>query len=130
MPRPEGVSHDPDVWGMNPDLPSLDEIARDPDRLAALPDSVILDLYPQAVRLEAELRARVILGRGVERRADTAPADELLDIAEAARRLGMSRSWLYRNARRLPFTVRMGHVLRFDPRGLDKHVAARAGAVR
>jgi excisionase family DNA binding protein len=49
------------------------------------------------------------------------PEVGLLRIHEAARRLGMSKSWLYRNAGTLPFAVRPnGHNWRFRISGLEK----------
>ena len=46
--------------------------------------------------------------------------DRNLNAAEAARRLGMSRDWLYRNAPRLPFAVRIGRRVLFDSAGLER----------
>lgn len=37
-----------------------------------------------------------------------------LDVAEAAKRLGISRDWLYRHASELPFAVRIGRRVVFD----------------
>jgi predicted DNA-binding transcriptional regulator AlpA len=58
------------------------------------------------------------------------PASELLDVDTAAARLGVAPSWLYRHARRLPFTRKLSHkALRFDARALDRWTASRqAGA--
>jgi predicted DNA-binding transcriptional regulator AlpA len=43
-----------------------------------------------------------------------------LDVAEAARRLGVSRDWLYRHASELPFAVRIGRRLVFDSLALER----------
>jgi predicted DNA-binding transcriptional regulator AlpA len=49
------------------------------------------------------------------------PEVGLLRIDEAARRLGMSKSWLYRNASSLPFVVRMNsRNLRFSVPGMER----------
>jgi len=53
--------------------------------------------------------------------------DELLDAKEAARRLGTSPDFLYRNAKTLPFTVRVGHRLRFPARGIERYIRLRQG---
>jgi hypothetical protein len=59
----------------------------------------------------------------------TAEPATLVGIVEAARRIGMSRGWVYRNARKLPFTVRPnGHNLRFNTRGIEKFLRERQGA--
>ncbi len=56
-----------------------------------------------------------------------APADqkaraELLDVDEAAARLGMSASYLYRNHRRFAFSRRVGRSLRFAADGIDSYI--------
>jgi excisionase family DNA binding protein len=48
--------------------------------------------------------------------------DELLDVDEAARRLGTSKDYLYRNHARLPFTRRIGRSLRFSALGIEKYI--------
>lgn len=48
------------------------------------------------------------------------PVARNLDVAEAAERLGISRGWLYRNAARLPFAVRIGRRVLFDANGLER----------
>ena len=53
-------------------------------------------------------------------------ADKLLTPDEAAEVLGMSVKWLYRNARKLPFTRKLGRkTLRFSNIGLQKYLATR-----
>jgi hypothetical protein len=50
--------------------------------------------------------------------------DELLDVERAAVLLKKSRSWLYHNHRKLPFTVRgIGDAPRFSRKGLEKYIA-------
>lgn len=52
--------------------------------------------------------------------------DKLLTPDEAAEILGMSVKWLYRNARKLPFTRKLGRkTLRFSHLGIQKYLAAR-----
>src|SRR5262245_2766804 len=50
-----------------------------------------------------------------------------LDVAEVARRTGMSVPWLYREARagRLPFARRLGRRLVFDAAGLTRWLGRR-----
>jgi len=43
-----------------------------------------------------------------------------LGVAEAARRLGMSRDWLYRHAAELPFALRIGRRVVFDSVALER----------
>lgn len=46
--------------------------------------------------------------------------DENLSVQEAARRLGVSKDYLYRHARRLPFARRIGRRLLFSAQGLER----------
>lgn len=48
--------------------------------------------------------------------------DALLDVEEAAARLGMSRSYLYRHASRFPFVRRVGRSLRFSTNGIENYL--------
>jgi predicted DNA-binding transcriptional regulator AlpA len=47
---------------------------------------------------------------------------ELLDVDEAAARLGMSASYLYRNHRRFSFARKVGSSLRFSAEGIDSYI--------
>jgi predicted DNA-binding transcriptional regulator AlpA len=53
--------------------------------------------------------------------------DRVLDIHEAAGRLGRSESYLYREAHRLPFTVKNGRAVGFSERGIEEWIR-RGGA--
>lgn len=54
---------------------------------------------------------------------------KFLTVAEAAAALGVSRTWLYRHAARLPFAHRLGpRTLRFDTAGLAAWAARRRGS--
>lgn len=52
--------------------------------------------------------------------------DRLLDAEEAARVLCVSPDWLYRQAKKLPFTRKLGpKMLRFSSQGIQKYLATR-----
>lgn len=53
-----------------------------------------------------------------------AEPDKLLDAEKAAEMLGHSEIWLYRNSKRLPFSVRMGRSIRFSRKGIEKWIEA------
>ena len=63
----------------------------------------------------------------------TAPAsapqehDELLDVATAAERLGVSSDYLYRHSREYSFTRRQGRKLLFSALGIDKYIREKRG---
>jgi predicted DNA-binding transcriptional regulator AlpA len=48
--------------------------------------------------------------------------DALLNVDQAAKRLGVSAAYLYRNHRRFPFVRRMGRNLRFSSVGIDEYI--------
>ena len=48
--------------------------------------------------------------------------DAMLDVDEAAARLGTSRSYLYRHHKRFAFTRRMGRALRFSANGIEQYI--------
>jgi predicted DNA-binding transcriptional regulator AlpA len=52
--------------------------------------------------------------------------DRLLDAEEASKLLSVSSDWLYRRAKRLPFTRKLGpKMLRFSSQGIQKYLATR-----
>jgi predicted DNA-binding transcriptional regulator AlpA len=53
--------------------------------------------------------------------------DELLDVAETAKLLGKSKSWVYHEGKHLPFKINgLGGTPRFSRRGLEKYISDRA----
>ncbi len=54
------------------------------------------------------------------------PAEDLLTADEAARRLGVSKDWLYRQTKRLPFARKLSRkVVRYSAAGLAKYLEGR-----
>jgi excisionase family DNA binding protein len=80
-------------------------------------------LQAHAAALSSALSLR-LLGDAAAGASGGGSADRLLSAQEAAERLGMSVDWLYRHARGLPFTRRVGtRTIKFDADGLDRWVA-------
>lgn len=52
-----------------------------------------------------------------------ATRDESLDVSEAARRLGVSTSYLYHHSRDFSFARHQGRKLLFSARGIEAHLA-------
>ena len=101
-------------------LPDLARIVAEADA-QELPN-----LIGQLAAAQAQAFARLaqpVVGNGTASEGDAS-----IDAAEAARRLGISRCALYRLARSLPFTVRVGRRLTFSSAGLTKWRARRMGA--
>ncbi len=107
-------------------LPSLDELARKPEKVAGLPAAAVRALYPVAVRLEAELRSRLLVA---SREADASPSDDrALALEEAAGVLGMKPGTLYRKWRALGVGYKDadGHV-KFTQAALERYLKRRGG---
>jgi predicted DNA-binding transcriptional regulator AlpA len=55
----------------------------------------------------------------------------LLTTEDAAKRLGVTVDWLYRNWKKIPSAVKLGRrSLRFDPAGLDRYLASQRRRTR
>src|SRR5262245_39396626 len=92
-----------------------------PDPMDIAPDK-IAPMMAQMAAIQLSLATRLV---AVSTERPLSDADGLRTIEEATARLKCSADWLYRHAKRLPFTVRMGRNLRFSERGID--AAIRAG---
>ena len=104
-------------------VPTLDELATNPERATKLPAPVA-----EALQTKCLLLLNALWGRCLAARATTEVAsepDRLLDVDAAAQRLGASKDWLYHHARRLPFTVRQGRLLRFSSHGIARYIRTR-----
>lgn len=75
------------------------------------------DELPQLVGVLAQAQA-LALARLTSGRTSTPSRN--LSASEAAERLGVSVSWLHKNARGLPFALRIGRRLVFDASGLER----------
>jgi hypothetical protein len=103
------------------DVDALAVIIADPSRIDAVPAAELPDLIGALESLKARLWAR--LNAPTVAPAAPAPAspDRLLDVNEAAGRLGVTARWMYRKAASLPFTRRPSPgTLRFSERGLER----------
>jgi excisionase family DNA binding protein len=79
----------------------------------------IAPVMAQMAAIQLSLAARLVAESTERAQTD---ADSLLTVEEAAAKLKCSGDWLYRQAKRLPFTVRVGRSLRFSSRGIDAHI--------
>jgi predicted DNA-binding transcriptional regulator AlpA len=105
--------------------PTLDKLADDPSRAAALPLEATTALLARLTVVQAALTTRALTLALAP--AEPNPGDALLDVPAAAAKLGVSTSSLYRHARTLPFTVRVGRSLRFSVAGIERHIRERQG---
>ena len=85
---------------------------------------------PLLVQLNAD-ELRDIVRQAVKSASRGAAEDRLIDADEAAKILCVSADWLYRRAKRLPFTRKLDRkVLRFSVNGIQRYIESRrlAGA--
>ncbi len=82
-------------------------------------------LLAEIEALRARLWGRLVAANGAGQHPGQ--ADRRLNVEEAASKLGTSRDWLYRHARSLPFTVRIGRTLGFSELGIERYLRHRAG---
>jgi predicted DNA-binding transcriptional regulator AlpA len=80
------------------------------------------------IALEGLLR-RIIREEIGSIRADATTEDRLLEADDAAKLLSVSEDWLYRHAKKLPFTRKLGpKMLRFSSIGIQKYLSTRKTA--
>jgi hypothetical protein len=93
------------------------------ERLSFKVFQVALVMAAEAISRRAQAKAAVTQP---SMRSATRPekgGDRLVNIHEASKIFGLSRSWLYRNAPQLPFTRRVsGGRLRFSYRGMMEYL--------
>ena len=104
-------------------VPTLSDLLADPTKLSALPREAIAQLRGELARLDTLLLSRLFTDD--QAHAGNEHNDRLLDIDEAAGKLGLSRDALYRSD--YPFVVRIGSRRRFTEKGIKKFIRARTG---
>jgi len=107
-------------------VPRLEELVADPDQIGVLDMDTARVLKTQAIAAlnllngyDLERARTVVDGHGLQRR------DRLLNVAEAAVKLGVTPDWLYRHHKSLPFTVRHGRLLRFSELRIEDYIHRR-----
>jgi excisionase family DNA binding protein len=99
---------------MTDHLQAVLELAR------SLPTEELPRLLGELREVEATALARLTAPRPAEQTPDT-----LLNIDEAASRLAVSRSFLYRNSGKLPFTRHVGAKLLFSATEIARYIKVR-----
>jgi excisionase family DNA binding protein len=108
----------------------LATLVADPSRLDAVAPADVPALLGAVAELEARLWVRLqtptVAPSLPSRGGNGNGADRLLTVDETAKRLGVSRRWVYRRADELPFARRIaGGLLRFSERGLERYQDSR-----
>jgi predicted DNA-binding transcriptional regulator AlpA len=98
---------------------SLDDIAKGAD-LSTLSRDQVASLLHRLAAAQTRLATAIV-------EASSQAEDHLLNVEEAAQRLGETPEWLYRRSKSLPFIVRLGGHVRYSARGIEQYIAARKG---
>lgn len=90
-------------------------------------DGISMNDTPATLELALEgLLRRIIREEIGTLKTEVNGQDHLLDAGEAAKLLAVSEDWLYRHAKKLPFTRKLGpKMLRFSSLGIQKYLATR-----
>lgn len=88
-------------------------------------DGLGVEALPAALAHLLALQARVVARLAAGKAVASVVSARLLSVDEAAARTGMSKDWLYRHAKTLPFTRRLGRAVRFDEAALTRWLATR-----
>lgn len=112
---------------MNRDRLTLDDLAADPSKAATLPPDVARTLWVRGhVALGALAPVIAVPAHSIT--GGTAEEDHLLTVDDAAAKLCVTKDWLYRRAKSLPFTIRPSPgKLRFSLRGIERYIRQRQG---
>lgn len=89
------------------------------DMARSLPREDLPRLLGDLAEISATANAR-LTSSVVETRSD-----EMLDVEESARRMGVSKDYLYRHQKKFTFARRIGRKLLFSSVGLEKFLARR-----
>lgn len=103
---------------------TIQEIVEDPKRIDELEEQKIPFLMTQLATVQTNLACRMIRSISSSQKSGE---DRILTLDEAAERLNVSRSWLYRRSKRLPFVVRTGRKVGFSERGLQEFIRKKTG---
>jgi predicted DNA-binding transcriptional regulator AlpA len=109
-------------------VPTLDELVRHPERAAGLPLEAARALLTHCAQVGVVLLARFLdAAPDGAHGPPTAAGDRLLDVKDAARRLGVGPDWIYRRVTTLPFVTRLGRTVRVSEAGLERYLRSRHG---
>jgi predicted DNA-binding transcriptional regulator AlpA len=106
---------------MNP----LAELIDTPERITEIPAAAVPVLLAKLASVQSLLTSRLLLD-STTRSVEPAVTDNerLLTAKEAAPILGVTPHWLYRHAKKLPFTRRLSRkVLRFSESGIRRYMS-------
>jgi predicted DNA-binding transcriptional regulator AlpA len=107
--------------------PTLEQVLRAPALVAEMGLGDVRALLIRIAAAHTQLAAaELAIAARLDVDVPVKASSDLLDVKQAAARLGMSVAWLYDHADELPFTRRVGRrARRFDADGIDRWLASR-----
>ncbi len=115
-----------------PECDSLSALLENPERVSAVPAHIIPRFIAELAARQAALSAiqGLLTSRLLAGEAAPAPrnesAERLLTAEEVAHSLGVTKRWVQRRARRLPFARQLSdHAIRYSETGLRRWMANR-----
>src|SRR5438045_9308484 len=94
--------------GQRPTI-DLADLIRDPSQASNVDQKNIAAMLTQLSAVQTSIAARLVAAN----QDDSGDGeDTLLTVEAAAKRLGISKDWLYRRTNKLPFVVRVGRHVR------------------
>ena len=106
---------------------SLDTLLADPSRATQVPREEAVALLLELATLQVALLTTASRPPQVTQRENERPEeDRMLGVGEAAALTGLSRRWLYRHHKTLPFARKLSRkVLRFSRSGITRWLATK-----
>jgi excisionase family DNA binding protein len=104
----------------------LADVVGDQTKASQIELGAIPPLMTQLAAAQSALAARLLVPTE-NHETGRHEGDQLLGVAEAATKLGVTKDWLYRRSDKLPFTMRLGRGLRFSRQGIEKYITTRVG---
>jgi excisionase family DNA binding protein len=90
--------------------------------LRQLTQQLPVETLPEFLGALETIRCECMARLYASRTGATPQRDELLTVEQAAQRLKVSRDYLYRNSRGLPFARKIGGALRFSAAAIDAYL--------
>ncbi len=91
----------------------------------SLPVEMLPIVANELAALHVAVIARLTVASPAPPRGHSTTEDHMVDIAEASRLTGMSRSWLYKQSLKLPFCKHIGRKLVFSRVGIHRWLSSR-----
>jgi predicted DNA-binding transcriptional regulator AlpA len=109
-------------------VPRLEELVADPEQFRVLDAHTTRVLKTQAITALILLHSHDLDAARAETDGHWQQRrDRLLNVVQAAEKLGVKPDWLYRHHGALPFRVRHGRLLRFSELGIEDFIRKRRG---